>query len=166
MISWHDEGHRRVAKSGTVEIGAIFPPDGGAKSRSPWLWHLRFYHLPNGRIGHEKTDLLAQAALERAWLDHLADAGLMTRQQAGDDTARLDFLDQLNANLNARCGTNYRWEMVINHNVNRLMTGRHLDVDLNDARAHGFNSCRDAIDREMLRIAAIRSARAAAGGKS
>ncbi len=80
---------------------------------------------------------------------------------SGDaDTARLDFLDHLNRALNAAHGTNYRWEMVINHNVNRLMTGRHLDVDLNDAKAHGFQSCRDAIDREMLRLAASRRARA------
>lgn len=75
------------------------------------------------------------------------------------DKDRLDFLDQCNANLNAHYGTKYKWEMVLNHNVNRLMTS-HLDVDLNDAKAHGFHSCREAIDREMIRVTASRKARA------
>lgn len=167
MISWHDEQYRHVARSGAVEIGAIFPPSRGAKTRARWLWRLWFYHMPHGRFGYEKSALLAQGALEQAWADLLGQANLMTRQQSGDDTARLDFLDQLNASLNAHHGTGYRWEMVINHNVNRLMTTRRgLPVDLNDARAHGFNSCRDAIDREMLRIAAVRHARSVAGGKA
>lgn len=166
MISWHDEGYRWVAKSGAVEIGAVFPPSRGAKTRARWLWRLWFYHQPHGRTGNEKTALLAQGALECAWTGLLAEAGLMTRAQSTNDTARLDFLEQLNASLNAHHGTTYRWEMVINPNVNRLMTTRRgLPVDLNDARAHGF-SCRGAIDREMLRIAAVRHARTVAGGKT
>lgn len=75
------------------------------------------------------------------------------------DTSRLDFLDDLNAQLNAASGTVYRWEMVINHNVNRLMMNFPRGVDLNDAKAHGFPSCREAIDREMCRIIASRRAR-------
>ena len=75
------------------------------------------------------------------------------------DTSRLDFLDDLNARLNAASGTVYRWEMVINHNVNRLMMNFPRGVDLNDAKAHGFPSCREAIDREMCRIIASRRAR-------
>lgn len=95
---------------------------------------------------------------EAGWNDLPRAAGAPASVE--DDTARLDFLDHLNRALNAAHGTKYGWEMVINHNVNRLMTRRRLDVDLNDAKAHGFPSCRDAIDREMLRIAASRRARA------
>jgi uncharacterized protein (DUF3084 family) len=72
------------------------------------------------------------------------------------DRDRLDFLDACNQRLNASYGTNYRWELILNHNVNRLMLG-HLNVDLNDAKAHGWPSCRDAIDREMLRVVAARA---------
>lgn len=67
------------------------------------------------------------------------------------DKARLDFLDQANARLNARYGTTYRWRMVMNHNVNRLFLGD-LAVDLEDSDANGLPSCRDALDEEMRRV--------------
>lgn len=35
---------------------------------------------------------------------------------AADDTARLDWLDQVNANTNERNGTRYGWRYDINHN--------------------------------------------------
>lgn len=66
------------------------------------------------------------------------------------DKARLDRLDQLNAALNAKYGTTYRWQVVVNHNVNRLMLG-HLVIDLNDQDCHGQPSCRDALDTIMPR---------------
>jgi hypothetical protein len=68
---------------------------------------------------------------------------------ASKDTARLDFLDRLNASLNKRYNTNYRWELIFNHNVTRLMLGGHLVVDLNDTKHNGAHSCRDAIDAKM-----------------
>ena len=78
------------------------------------------------------------------------------------DKTRLDFLDECNAALNARSGTVYGWAMVMNHNVNRLMTERHhLAIDLHDSKAHGAPSCRGAIDAEMRRIEIARLARAA-----
>ena len=81
------------------------------------------------------------------------------------DKARLDFLDECNSALNARSGTVYGWAMVMNHNVNRLMTERHhLAVDLHDSKAHGAKSCRIAIDNEMRRIAAARAALAGGQG--
>ncbi|MDF3842791.1 hypothetical protein P3W55_13825 [Pseudomonas citronellolis] len=64
------------------------------------------------------------------------------------DKARLDRLDQLNAALNAKYGTTYRWQLVVNHNVNRLMLG-HLQIDLNDQDCNGLSSCRDALDTIM-----------------
>lgn len=84
--------------------------------------------------------------------DHAAEVERLER-----DRDRLDFLDGLNRAINSRYGTDYRWEMVINHNVNRLMCKFPYGVDLNDAKAHGFRSCRDVIDREMVRIAATRA---------
>jgi len=74
------------------------------------------------------------------------------------DRDRLDFLDSLNQALNASAGTRYGWELVINHNVNRLMF-QDMAVDLNDAKARGWPSCRVVIDREMTRIVASRRAR-------
>ena len=82
------------------------------------------------------------------------------------DKTRLDFLDECNAALNARSGTVYGWAMVMNHNVNRLMTERHhLAIDLHDSKAHGAPSCRWAIDAEMRRIEIARLARAALAQK-
>lgn len=78
-------------------------------------------------------------------------------ESATADKRRLDFLDSFNVALNARYGTTYRWELILNHNINRLMLG-HMMVDLNDARAYGLPSCRVAIDREMERIRAARAA--------
>lgn len=67
------------------------------------------------------------------------------------DKARLDFLDEMNCKLNAWAGTIYRWKLILNHNVNRLMLG-HMQVDLHDQAPHAHASCRLAIDEEMSRI--------------
>lgn len=71
-----------------------------------------------------------------------------------DDTARLDFLDAANRRLNAHYGTNYRWRLIMNPNVNRLMVG-HIEVDLNDAQGgkDALPSCRAAIDERRGQIA-------------
>ncbi|MEO1361120.1 MAG: hypothetical protein AAFU81_12330, partial [Pseudomonadota bacterium] len=69
------------------------------------------------------------------------------------DKARLDFLDEANHRLNEQAGSKYGWEIIFNHNVNRLMIANsRLAVDLNDARAYGYKSCRDAIDVKMKDI--------------
>lgn len=78
-------------------------------------------------------------------------AGQLSGNAGEVDTARLDFLDRMNATLNAHYGTNYRWKLVLSHNITRLMVGKHWggyvgDVDLNDANHDGLSSCRDAID--------------------
>jgi hypothetical protein len=77
--------------------------------------------------------------------------------QAVADKARLDFLDEANRRLNAYSGTTYRWKLIFNHLVNRLMLG-HLAVDLHDQDARGHHSCRGAIDEEMQRVARDRTA--------
>jgi hypothetical protein len=64
------------------------------------------------------------------------------------DKARLDYLDEANIRLNAKYGTTYRWRLVMNHNVNRLMLGDQ-DVDLQDSEPNALRSCRLAIDEKM-----------------
>lgn len=61
------------------------------------------------------------------------------------DKARLDWFDRISAALNLRYGAEYRWQVVTNHNVNRLVLG-HMVVDLCDHHPNGLPSCRDAID--------------------
>ena len=67
------------------------------------------------------------------------------------DSERLDFLDRASARLNAKYGTTYRWRLIMNHNVNRLMIGD-FAVDLQDAEARGLPTCRDAIDEKMREV--------------
>lgn len=70
-----------------------------------------------------------------------------------EDAERLNFLDQMNASLNAHYGTNYGWRLVLSHQITRLMSGEHRggfvgDIDLNDqdGTRDRAASCRDAID--------------------
>ena len=70
-------------------------------------------------------------------------------EQSMQDTCRLNFLDWLNENLNNRHGTEYKWEMVINDNVNRLYAKNIHSIDLSDSCAIGVKSCRDAIDKNI-----------------
>lgn len=74
------------------------------------------------------------------------------------DKARLDFLDRCNTALNEHYGTAYRWRLVLNHNVNRLMLGNG-DVDLHDSDGSNtaLPSCREAIDAQMRERAAARA---------
>lgn len=72
------------------------------------------------------------------------------------DTQRLDFLDNCNKALNKHSGTNYGWELILNHNVNRLMSGSLDRIDLHDSKAgvDKLDSCRDAIDKAIDRLKA------------
>lgn len=77
----------------------------------------------------------------------------MERQR---DSVRLDFLDECNRRLNQKCGTVYGWEMILSHNVTRLMlespyVAEFAGADLNDS-AVGKQTCREAIDAAMQRI--------------
>ena len=74
------------------------------------------------------------------------------------DKARLDFLDACNRALNQRYGTNYGWELILSHNVTRLMLGEFhagepRGLDLNDACGGNAKlpSCRAAIDKRRPR---------------
>lgn len=88
---------------------------------------------------------------------HLDDDDWKAILAALDDRKRLDFLDSMNISLNRHSGTTYRWELITNHNVNRLMLGQ-MHIDLNDSKAHGLPSCRDAIDLKLREIEIRRAA--------
>ncbi len=81
-----------------------------------------------------------------------------------EDKARLDFLDRCNQSLNERYGTNYRWSLILNHNVTRLMLNDTRTVDLHDSEPNGLPSCRDAIDRAMQDCGAALTPTPPAGG--
>lgn len=68
------------------------------------------------------------------------------------DRERLDWLDRMNAALNKRHGTTYRWELILSPNVVRLMNDRQA-IDLNDTARDGAESCRAAIDAARQRTA-------------
>lgn len=67
------------------------------------------------------------------------------------DKERLDFLDECNHRLNEYHGTNYGWELILNHNVTRLLSGNLNRIDLNDANGSKdkSKSCREAIDKAL-----------------
>jgi len=74
------------------------------------------------------------------------------------DKARLDYLEAAHAALNDRYGTNYGWELIINHNVVRFMAGNSYPrdnafpgIDLHDSKGGNAKlpTCRDAIDKYL-----------------
>lgn len=136
-----------------------------------WVQNLRA-HFKEGIFSHqyfpEWNDFLAnvnallsaseEAAAALTSLIAERDGLAKALEQAKDDTARLDYLDSLNASLNARHGTKYGWAMVVNQNVNRVMFNFPRGADLSDYNPHGFRSCRTAIDQRMAETAAYRRA--------
>lgn len=68
------------------------------------------------------------------------------------DKERLDFLEECHTKLNEQSGTDYGWEIIINHNVVRMMMEKNLHkFDLNDAAGGNakIKTCRLAIDKKM-----------------
>ncbi|MCG6111293.1 MAG: hypothetical protein MEQ74_03780 [Paracoccus sp.] len=77
-IAWHQEypNSRILARSGQIDIGAVFPPLGKIQSRNPWAWRL----WVNGRSwpteGAAKTEEAARDTLQAAWQAFLTAADL------------------------------------------------------------------------------------------
>jgi hypothetical protein len=101
-------------------------------------------------IAGDRAEDLGSGLLLRLWNALKAERKERARLARLADTARLDFLDQCNRRLNQQSGSEYRWALVLNHNVNRLMLGP-MAVDLHDSAANGLPSCRQAIDAAMAR---------------
>ena len=110
------------------------------------------------------NEIIARLDADLSRAEEVNAAAEASLAEAQADKKRLAFLDACNARLNERSGTTYRWELILNHNVNRLMLG-HMEVDLNDAAANGLPSCRDVLDREIDRVEASRKARLEALGR-
>lgn len=69
-------GGRILLRSNTVDVGAVFPPNGSGQHRLPWSWRL----WVNGRTcatdGGAKSELAAKNALLAAWRDFMHRASL------------------------------------------------------------------------------------------
>lgn len=96
----------------------------------------------------ENTSLMDRAA---DMIEALLAQNAQQVEEAVKDKQRLDFLDECNRRLNDYYGTNYGWELILNHNVTRLMSGSLQRIDLNDAAGGNAKlaSCRAAIDKQM-----------------
>lgn len=68
-------GGRMYLLSGTVTVGAVFPPAGSGS----WSWRIFVSNraLPEG---YAKSELAAKNALRAAWLDFVHAAGLQVRE--------------------------------------------------------------------------------------
>ncbi|MBM3605121.1 MAG: hypothetical protein FJX25_10295 [Alphaproteobacteria bacterium] len=77
---------RILAKSGRVEIRAVFPPIGEGQHRFPWVWRLWINGKTCATEGRAKTELAAKSALLSAWRDFLsaADLAYMRSQKVTD----------------------------------------------------------------------------------
>jgi hypothetical protein len=68
-------GDRLLALSGSVEIGAVFPPIG---TETKWRWRLFIWGaVPDHRA---RSELGAKTALDAAWADWLRRADLTDRR--------------------------------------------------------------------------------------
>lgn len=68
------------------------------------------------------------------------------------DQERLNFLERCHDLLNEKYKTDYGWEVIINHNVVRMMMEKNINwMDMNDAAGGNakIKTCRKAIDKKM-----------------
>lgn len=70
---------RILLRSGTVDVGAVFPPVGQPRDRLPWVWRLWVNGKTCATDGRAKTEQAAKNALLAAWRDFIARIGLMER---------------------------------------------------------------------------------------
>lgn len=72
----HPPHGRILARSGQIDVGAVFPPWGEGQHRHPWVWRLWLNGEGVDTEGRARTELAAKNALATAWRDFLARAGL------------------------------------------------------------------------------------------
>jgi hypothetical protein len=89
-----------------------------------------------GDIEREWETFLIQAEEIRVGIAALSAA--KTDRDGAEDTARLDWLDQVNTRTNDRVGTNYGWKFDINHNRAALtdhnLPAMHVRAAIDEAR--------------------------------
>jgi hypothetical protein len=67
-------GGRILLRSGSVDVGAVFPPlgdPGTARQNFAWVWRLWRAHTTGAIEGRAKTELAARSALLSAWRETL-----------------------------------------------------------------------------------------------
>lgn len=94
---------------------------------------------------HDDKKYLEELERKAAKYDALMEEVIELRK----DKQRLNYLDKLSHLLNERYGTNYGWEFIVNENVTRLFFKSLRHIDLNNAKAYGFKTVREAIDRRL-----------------
>ena len=83
MIVWHESypGGRILARSGSLDVGAVFPPCGKDQHRYPWVWRLWLNGATVAKEGRAKSELAAKNALLVGWRDFLTRAALTEAAQ-------------------------------------------------------------------------------------
>ncbi|AID18402.1 hypothetical protein PPF1_89 [Rhizobium phage vB_RleM_PPF1] len=77
-LQWRDEIYRQLAKSGSVDIGAIYPP------REPgrlWRWRVWVTESGTAAKGTELREDAARRRVEERFQGFLAAAGLAPKSQ-------------------------------------------------------------------------------------
>ncbi|ARM12112.1 MULTISPECIES: hypothetical protein [Rhizobium] len=72
-LTWRDDIYRRLAKSGAVDVGAVYPPKAGGR-----LWRWRVWLTASGTKaeGTSGTEAEAQRRVEERFRQFLAAASL------------------------------------------------------------------------------------------
>ncbi|MBY5849653.1 hypothetical protein HFN51_03650 [Rhizobium leguminosarum] len=77
-LQWRDEIYRRLAKSGSVDVGAVYPP------RAPgrlWRWSCFVTESGTAAKGTELREDAARRRVEERFQGFLAAAGLAPKSQ-------------------------------------------------------------------------------------
>ena len=76
ILTWCDEGHRRVGRCGEVSVGAVFPPSVAGRG---WRWRLWVSTCVNPVNGVAANEARAKHAVEGRFFTFLEGANLMPR---------------------------------------------------------------------------------------
>lgn len=77
-LQWRDEIYRRLAKSGAVDIGAVYPPRGPGRL---WRWSIWVTESGTAAKGTELREDAARRRVEERFEGFLAAAGLAPKRQ-------------------------------------------------------------------------------------
>jgi hypothetical protein len=80
-------GGRITLYSGSIPVGAAFPPTGENQHRLPWVWRLWVNGSTCATEGAAKTEFAAKDALLCAWCAFLTKAALRNDTELAEDAA-------------------------------------------------------------------------------
>ncbi|MBB2698940.1 UNVERIFIED_ORG: hypothetical protein GGI66_003617 [Rhizobium esperanzae] len=78
-LQWRDETYRWLAKSGSVDVGAVYPPPALARL---WRWRVWVTESGTSATGTELREDAARRRVEERFQGFLAAAGLAPKSQA------------------------------------------------------------------------------------